>query len=155
MLLLVLLILCSYPFLVIWWKKHNFVARDLRRDERVSRVFYIFTFALISAITSLPYLFNNGVFEPNDIKAVFIPLISMLSLHLGISTTCIYLDGNTIVYKNFYRTKRIIICPETEIEVKHTVVFIGKKDEFIKIDGRHFNGTRGFVYRVKIIRDAL
>lgn len=154
-----LLILCSDPFLLNRWKKKYFTARefiaiDSHAEERASNYFYGFTFVMVSVITCLACV-EKGVFDQKYTRMVLFVLISMLSLHLGFSTRCIYLDGNDIVYKHIFRTKRITICPETKIVQKGDIFSIKNGHDSIRIDVRSFEGIWSLIYRVEMIRDSL
>ena len=149
--LILLSIILSF-FIVKAWKKKYFV-KELYIDEKVSVGVYGFTIAFTIGLLTVYFILSKG--EPYSWLPLVILLIEDWILLFAMcitATTCVYLEGKTLIKKNIFFSKKILLNKETKIIEKTFKRIIKSGGKSISFSSRYLSGNiRTFVNNIKII----
>ena len=149
--LILLSIILSF-FIVKAWKKKYFV-KELYIDEGVSVALYVITIAITIGLLTVYFILSKG--EPYSWLPLVILLIEDWILLFAMcitATTCVYLEGKTLIKKNIFFSKKILLNKETKIIEKTFKRIIKSGGKSISFSSRYLSGNiRTFVNNIKII----
>ena len=118
--LFLLVSLVSFILFVMafYWKKNHFI-KDLYVDQSVA-LLCIYVFVL--TIQVVPYVFLLREQNMVDIFASISACMDLVLLIMCVSwiTTCVYLEGTNLVYKNIFVKKKIDLLGEDVILIEKT-----------------------------------
>ena len=136
---------------VKFWKKRNFV-KEVTYGEGSSNALLIID--IINTLISLVAYFAvlADVPNPRFLMSILIINLGFLFLYCIDATMCIYIKDKTIIKKNLFFYKQIILNNETIIIEKNVSMIIRYNKKSISIDLRRATGNvRNLIYRVKEI----
>ena len=147
---IILLLLTSTFLFVNVWKKRNFV-KELYVEPFV-RIFCDIVRVFRGYYNCL-FCFSTNFNSP--LVGFILVLVSDLPLmgaYAITATTCVYLDGNTLVKKSIFYTKRILIDKNTKIVEKIDRRIIQSEKNTISIEAKDLTGKMNtLIYRIKQI----
>lgn len=142
--ILIILILFSIVFclfIVKVWKKKYFV-KELIISKVVSIEFYVITIVFTIGLLTIYYISLKGF--PYSWLALVIILIfdwMLLFVFCICATTCVYLKDSTLIKRNIFNSKQILINKETKIIEKFDKIIIGSSKRTISIRSRYLTGN--------------
>ena len=149
--LILLSIILSF-FIVKAWKKKYFV-KELYVDEGVSVALYVITIAITIGLLTVYFILSKG--EPYSWLPLVILLIEDWILLFAMcitATTCVYLEDKTLIKKNIFFSKKILLDKETKIIEKTFKRIIKSSGKSIYFSSIYLSGgIRIFVNNIKII----
>ena len=149
--LILLSIILSF-FIVKAWKKKYFV-KELYIDEGVSVGVYVITIAITIGLLTVYFILSKG--EPYSWLPLVILLVEdwiLLFVMCITATTCVYLEDKTLIKKNIFFSKKILLNKETKIIENAAKRIIKSGGKSISFSSRYLSGNiRTFVNNIKII----
>ena len=133
-------------------EEKNFV-KELYIDEKVSVVLYVITIAITIGLLTVYFILSKG--EPYSWLPLVILLVEdwiLLFVMCITATTCVYLEDKTLIKKNIFFSKKILLNKETKIIEKTFKRIIKSGGKSISISSRYLSGgIRTFIHKIKII----
>lgn len=149
---IILLLLTSTFLCVNVWKKRNFV-KELYVEPFVSAAYFAIAFVFSVGII-IAYLIyqQTSTLHWSGLFLVLVSDLPLMGAYAITATTCVYLDGNTLVKKSIFYTKRILIDKNTKIVEKIDRRIIQSEKNTISIEAKGLTGKMNtLIYRIKQI----